>query len=120
MGDLWMLEGLVSGYPVLRDEYGAYHCPMASLVSSFTDDDEEHLEKALCGEELAVIWTLYCQVPTHDNDREPSLMPAAEASRWADGAHWELKCGAGHVLATSIDGSSGESSHDFDSRDWFA
>lgn len=112
-GDFALLNPL----PVLRDENGTYHCPLPIMRRSWTDSDAENLERAMCGEDLMLIWHLACSVPDHDG-QETTITPETSAA-WANYFQWELKCCSGHVLASSEDGSGLDDCIPFDSRHWF-
>lgn len=107
---------LLNPWPYLTNEDGEVHCPMPMMARSF-EGDEEHprFTKALCGEVLSVVWTLYCPVP----DPGDRIEDAKSAAEWANVTEWELKCPHGHVLMTSADAYGSDEAQPFDVQTLF-
>lgn len=110
---------LLNPFPCLTDEDGTFHCPMPSLNRTWDDDDDWEkctTHKALCGEELGVVWTLHCPVPDLDDN---TTITQGDCGKWALFSRWELRCSAGHVLQTSHDDDGRDEASPFDSRHVF-
>jgi hypothetical protein len=102
---------LLNPFPYLTNEDGEVHCPMPLMARSYEGDEETPtFTKALCGEPLAVVWTLYCPVP----DPGDRIEDAKSAGEWAYASSWELQCGHGHVLLTSVDRYGSDDAQPFD------